>query len=103
MPNSRLHHYTVTFLDVHGSVCSAPVTARSDVDAAAAAVSTCEALRAVAAHVVGHEAVDAARAYVALQIMADEREGRVIWTNALFDELYRPSGAGGSHGVLRDV
>ena len=103
MPISRLHHYTVTYLDLLGSVCSAPVTARSDVDAAAVAVTVCEALRAIAAHAVGHEAVDKARAYVALQIMADEREGRVIWTNALFDELYRLSGSGGSHGVLRDV
>lgn len=90
---SRLARYTVTFQDLGGGILTAPITARSDVDAAAIAVSTCEALRAVAAAAVGPERVDEARAYVALQIFADEREGKVIWTNALFDELRRPSRA----------
>lgn len=91
--------YTVTFQDLGGGIETAPITARSDVDAAAMAVSTCEALRAVAVAAVGRERVDAARAYVALQIFADEREGKVIWTNALFDELYRSSGAGGGSRI----
>ena len=99
MPNFHFHRYTVTFVDVRGNVCSAPITARNDVDAAAVAVSTCEALRAAAGHLYGSPVIDAARAYVALQIMADEREGRVIWTNALFDELFRPSGARRGDGV----
>lgn len=90
---SRLKKYTVTYQDLGGELQSAPIWACNDVDAAARAISVCEALRAVAASVVGPERVDEARAYVALQLHADEREGRLIWTNALFDELRRPSGA----------
>lgn len=84
-----LHRYTVTYQDERGNVCSAPLKARNDVDAAAVAVSICEALRAIAARSAPPERLDEARAYVALQIFADEREGRVIWTNALLDELLR--------------
>lgn len=90
----KLHTYTVTFFDLRGNVRSAPITARNDVDAAAIAVSTCEALRAAAQSSIATEREIEARAFVALQVFADEREGRVIWTNALFDELYRSSGAG---------
>lgn len=99
MPKSNLHRYSVSFLDINGQVVVYPIEARNDVDAAAVAVSTCEAYRAIAASMASCEAVDEARAYVALQIFADEREGRVIWTNALFDDLYRPSGADRGNGV----
>lgn len=90
----ELHNYSVTYLDPCGTVCVAPIRARNDVDAAAQAVGTCEALRAVALSSTATERESEARAFVALQVFADEREGRVIWTNALFDELYRSSGAG---------
>ena len=81
MSRQNFARYTVTFEDLAGGISSAPITARNDVDAAAIAVSTCEALRAVAVAAVGRDRVDAHRAYVALQIFADDREGKVIWTN----------------------
>lgn len=94
------HKFTVTYLDAHGNVCEAPITARNDVDAGAVAVSTCEALRAVAGKSARSVVIDW-NAFVPLQIFADEREGRVIWTNALFDDLYRSSGTGHGNGVPR--
>lgn len=96
------HKFTVTYLDAHGDVREAPITARNDVDAGAVAVSTCEALRAVAEKSARPVVIDRS-AYVPLQIFADEREGRVIWTNALFDVLYRSSGAGHGYGVSRGI
>lgn len=92
------HKFTVTYFDAAGNVCEAPITARNDVDAGAAAVSTCEALRAVAVKSARSAAVGRS-CFVPLQIFADERGGRVIWTNALFDDLYRSSRAGRGHGV----
>lgn len=94
-----LKRYSVTYLDQSGSVCVAPILARNDVDAAAQAVGTCEALRAAALSSAATERQSEARAFAALQVFADEREGKVIWTNALFDELYRSSGAGRGDGI----
>jgi hypothetical protein len=84
MSRQNFSRYTVTYRDLGGGILSAPIAARSDVEAVAIAASTCEALRAVAVAGVGRDRVDAARAYVALQIFADEREGKVVWSNPCF-------------------
>lgn len=85
---SKYHNYTVTYFGIHGELQSAPITARSDVDAAAQAVSICDSLRFLASKSSNAD-LEGIGAFVALQVFADEREGRVIWTNALFDELLR--------------
>lgn len=95
----NLKNYTVTYFDVYGNVAQQPVRARSDVDAVAVAVATCSGLRALAEARLGQDRVAIAGAYIALQVFADEREGKVIWTNALFDDLRRSSGAGRGYGV----
>ncbi len=94
-----LRNYSVTYFDVNGNVAVQPLRARSDVDAVAVAVATCNGLRALAEARLGADRVAISGAYVALQVFADEREGKVIWKNALFDDLRGSSGAGRGNGV----
>lgn len=96
---TNLKHYSVTYFDVNGRLAVQPLKARSDVDAVAVAVATCNGLRALAEARLGADRVAISRAYVALQVFADEREGKVIWTNALFDDLRRSSGADRGNGI----
>lgn len=79
----KLHKYTVYSRNLHGSLEEKHYQAYNDVDAAARGVSLCERQRAEAAAVMGFPLVERLGAFTALEIVADERNGTVIWTNAI--------------------
>lgn len=83
----KLHKYTVFYRDLHGGMRSEGYSAYNDVDAAARGVSLCERNRAEAAVAAGFALVERLGAFVALEIVADEKGGTVIWTNAILDVL----------------
>lgn len=83
----KLHSYTVYFRDLYGSMQEQRYDAYNDVDAAARGVSLCERNRAEAAVAAGFQLVERLGAFVALEIVANEKNGTVIWTNAILDVL----------------
>ena len=83
----KLHKYTVSSRNLHGTMEERHYQAYNDIDAAARGVSLCERTRAEAASAVGLALVDRLGAFVALEIVADEKGGTVIWTNAILDVL----------------
>lgn len=83
----KLHKYTVYYRNLYGTMEEKHYRAFNDVDAAARGVELCERTRAEAAEAAGRALVDRLGAFVALEIVADEKGGAVIWTNAILDEL----------------
>lgn len=83
----KLHKYTVYSRNLHGTMEERHYQAYNDIDAAARGVSLCERARAEAAAAMGLALVERLGAYVALEIVADEKGGTVIWTNAILTEF----------------
>lgn len=83
----KLHKYTVYSRNLHGTMEEKHYKAYNDVDAAARGVSLCERTRAEAACAVGLPLVERLGAFVALEIVADEKGGTVIWTNDILNVL----------------
>lgn len=83
----KLHKYTVFYRNLYGSMEELHYKAFNDIDAAARGVSLCERNRAEAAVAAGFALVERLGAFIALEIVADEKDGTVIWTNAILDVL----------------